>query len=157
MNQAPWRMTDNVSYGFAATTTNGDCGKCYHLQFTGTNAIGKKMIVMVTNIGSDVHQGQFDLMIPGGGVGIFDALSKQISQNGGSNSDLGSQYGGFRTTCGADATCIRNKCNAAFSSAALADLKAGCLWYVDWFSYADNPAIYYKEITCPQDLINRYK
>jgi hypothetical protein len=157
MNQAPWRKSDNVSYGFAATPTNGDCGKCYHLQFSNTAISGKKMIVMVSNIGGDVKSGQFDIMIPGGGVGIYNALSTQVSQNGGSSSDLGSQYGGFRTKCGSNATCVRNMCNSVFSTAALSDLKNGCLWYVDWFQIADNPNIYYKEINCPSDLVGRYK
>jgi hypothetical protein len=40
---------------------------------------------------------------------------------------------------------------------ALADLRDGCLWYVDWFQIADNPEILAKEITCPPELINKYK
>jgi hypothetical protein len=157
MNQAPWRKTDNVSYGFAASTKNGDCGKCFHIQFTNTAISGKKMILMISNIGGDVKEGAFDMMIPGGGVGQFNALSNQVSQNGGSSSNLGAQYGGFRSTCGNNATCVRNMCNTVFSSAALADLKAGCLWYVDWFQIADNPNTFVKEITCPSDLVGRYK
>jgi hypothetical protein len=48
-------------------------------------------------------------------------------------------------------------CNTVFSSAELADLKAGCLWYVDWFQIADNPNTFVKEITCPSDLVAKYK
>jgi hypothetical protein len=48
-------------------------------------------------------------------------------------------------------------CNSAFSTAALADLKAGCIWYVEWFQIADNPNTLVKEMTCPPDLVNRYK
>jgi len=115
------------------------------------------MVIMVSNIGGDVSQNQFDLMIPGGGVGAFNALSNQISQNGGSSGNLGAQYGGFRTTCGPDKNCIRNMCNSAFSSAALADLKAGCEWYIDWFDAADNPTANSQSVTCPQALIDKYK
>ena len=56
------------------------CGKCFQLQFDGgfrhgepkaAHAMmkGKTMIVMASNIGHDVGGGQFDIMIPGGGLG----------------------------------------------------------------------------------------
>jgi hypothetical protein len=157
MNQAPWRMNDTVSYGFAAATTDGDCGKCFHIQFTNTAIQGKHMVVMISNIGGDVKQGAFDMMIPGGGVGIYNALSNQVSQLGGDNSNMGGQYGGFRATCGNNATCVRDKCNSVFKGDKLTDLRNGCLWYVDWFQIADNPATLVQQITCPQDLLNRYK
>jgi len=32
-----------------------------------------------SNTGSDVHAGQFDLLVPAGGVGIYDACSEQWS------------------------------------------------------------------------------
>jgi len=153
MKQVPWKVSDNLSYGFAASHTNGDCGKCFELSFNN----GKKMVIMVSNIGGDVGQNQFDLMIPGGGVGQFNALSNQISQNGGSAGNLGQQYGGFRATCGPDKNCIRNMCNSAFGSAALADLKAGCDWYIDWFDAADNPTANSQSVTCPQALVDKYK
>jgi hypothetical protein len=35
------------------------------------------MIVQATNVGSDVGEGQFDLAIPGGGVGLFNACTAQ--------------------------------------------------------------------------------
>jgi uncharacterized repeat protein (TIGR02543 family) len=157
MKQAPWKVSDNLSYGFAASHTNGDCGKCFELTFTNTSISGKKMVIMVSNIGGDVGQNQFDLMIPGGGVGQFNALSNQIQQNGGNNSDLGIQYGGFRGKCGNDKSCVRRMCEAAFGSSALADMKAGCDWYVDWFDNADNPQANSSSVTCPQALIDKYK
>ena len=42
----------------------------HRLTFTSTSIAGKKMIVQATNTGADLAQGQFDLAIPGGGVGI---------------------------------------------------------------------------------------
>jgi len=156
MKQAPWKVSDNLSYGFAASHTNGDCGKCFELSFNN----GKKMIIMISNIGGDVANGQFDLMIPGGGVGAFNALSNQISQNGGNSGNLGQQYGGFRSSCAMQGNvkeCVRNMCNSTFSPAALADLKAGCEWYVDWFDAADNPTANSQSVTCPQALIDKYK
>jgi hypothetical protein len=163
MDQAPWKVNDNVAYGFAASHSNSDCGKCFQLQFKdngyggSASIIGKTMIVMVSNIGGDVGGDQFDIMIPGGGVGIFNALSNQVSSNGGNSGNLGQQYGGFRATCGNNATCISNMCSSAFGSSGLSNLKAGCDWYVDWFKINDNPNVLRKEITCPQDLVNKYK
>jgi hypothetical protein len=157
MYQAPWAVNDNLAFGFAASHTNSDCGKCYELTFTITQ---KKMVVMISNIGSDVDGDQFDIMIPGGGVGQFNALSTQVSQNGGSSSNLGAQYGGFRTTCqnqGGDInTCVQNMCNSTFSSAALSNLKAGCSWYVNWLRSGDNPNVNFVSVNCPKALVDRY-
>ena len=47
------------------------------LTFTSTSIAGKKMIVQATNVGADVGEGQFDLAIPGGGVGLFNACTDQ--------------------------------------------------------------------------------
>jgi hypothetical protein len=49
----------------------------FRLTFTSTSISGKKMIVQATNVGADVGEGQFDLAIPGGGVGLFNACTKQ--------------------------------------------------------------------------------
>ena len=80
------------------------------------------MIVMASNIGYDVEEGQFDMMVPGGGVGLYDALSTMVS---GSNVQWGAQYGGFLTYCqqslGYDNTvakyqeCVKDMCAAAFT------------------------------------------
>ncbi|MCL2284088.1 MAG: hypothetical protein FWC26_12300 [Fibromonadales bacterium] len=164
MDQVPWKVTDNLAYGFAASHKNADCGKCFLLQFkdngeggmSGTIS-GKKMVLMISNIGGDVSGDQFDIMIPGGGVGAFNALSNQISQLGGSSSDLGVQYGGFRGKCGNSVSCVQGMCNTAFSSSGLANLKAGCQWYIDWFGISNNPTAYVKEITCPSELVAKYK
>ncbi|MDR2731994.1 MAG: hypothetical protein LBB36_02115, partial [Fibromonadaceae bacterium] len=50
-------------------------------------------------------------------------------------------------------TCLKNKCSI-FTNAAL---KAGCEFYADWFMAANNPTILYKEVDCPQYLIDKYK
>ncbi len=170
MGQVPWAVNDNLAYGFAASHSNGDCGKCFELTFTdngqggttGGNISGKKMVVMISNIGGDVGGDQLDLMIPGGGVGIYNALTKQIQQNGGPQSpQLGDQYGGFRSPnnggCGNNATCVQNMCNAAFNSAGLAKLKAGCQWFIDWFKIANNPQATKTVVDCPEALKNAYK
>ncbi len=167
-NLAPWAVNENVSYGYAATPVEGDiCGKCYQLDFQGggdegSNAIaGKKMIVQAINVGHDVQGGQFDLLIPGGGVGAFNACS---SQWGVSNEELGEQYGGFLSKCfneiGHDAEnqalkeCVRRQCDSVFGSRGLSDLEAGCNWFVDWLHAANNPRIAYQEVECPSELQN---
>lgn len=174
---APIKINDSLSYGYVATAgAEGNvCGKCFQIQFDGkgkydtkpTHALlnGKTMIVMASNIGYDVGSGHFDILIPGGGLGNFDSFSKQL---GVSESDLGARSGGFLTSCqqnglGHDATpeqyksCVMQKCTAIFGrDAKFADLLRGCEWFADWFEAADNPTFLYKEISCPDYLVQRY-
>ncbi|WP_157360350.1 cellulose binding domain-containing protein [Aliagarivorans marinus] len=172
-DMAPKRISDTLSYGYAAVPASGDiCGKCYQLTFTGKGkyndlepgsqalkAANKTMIVMATNIGYDVHGGQFDLLIPGGGVGAFNACSNQW---GVSDHELGAQYGGFLTSCQSQLgysdtealkSCVRNSCDSVFSDPSMDSLKQGCYWYLDWFEMADNPMLEYEEVACPTALL----
>ena len=167
---SPFAVSNNLSYGYAATSSGDVCGRCYQLEFTGQShnapgdpgsaaLAGKSMIVQAINVGYDVGGGQFDIMIPGGGVGAFNGCSNQW---GVSNSELGAQYGGFLSACkqelgynasGAEyKSCVANRCNNIFGSRGLTDLQAGCLWYADWFEAADNPALRYREVACPAEL-----
>ena len=70
--------------GFVASSRQfAGCNRCFELDLIerwplspgdraeGAAARGKRMIVQATNIGADVEETQFDLMIPGGGVGLF--------------------------------------------------------------------------------------
>lgn len=152
-DMAPWSVSDNLSYGYVAF--NGvPCGTCFQIQFTGgthngkadsCKALGgKTMFVQVTNIGG-IGQGQFDIMIPGGGVGDFDACTKQWG-----SSDLGARYGGFLSACNGDKSCVQNKCNTVFASKPT--LKAACNWFVDWYGAADNPTLKYQKVNCPAEL-----
>ena len=184
-DMAPIQVTENLSYGYVAGTADSKCGKCYHLQYDGHFANemennpprethkalkGKHMIVMASNIGMDVAggnanlpAGQFDLMVPGGGVGAFDALSTQVN---GANVNWGAGFGGFLTECqnqlGYDATmaayqtCIKDMCDAAFGNSGLPNLLRGCHWFADWYMAADNPTYYIEEVECPQYLIDHY-
>jgi hypothetical protein len=103
------------------------------------------MIVQAINIGGDVDTHQFDLLIPGGGVGAFNGCSTQWG-----TADLGAQYGGFATTCGTNVSCVTDRCNKTF--AGKADLLAGCTWFTTWFNAANNPKIKYAEVACPQAI-----
>jgi hypothetical protein len=159
-NQAPRAIGDNVSYGYVAVP-NPSCGTCYHLQFTGTGKFnandpgskaiaGKHMIVKVANTGGDVAGNQFDLAVPGGGVGInANTCTAQWKL---SSSDLGPTAGGFLTACTGSyeqkKSCVRDKCNKLPEG----DARKGCLWFVDWFQAADDPNFRYEPISCPNDI-----
>ena len=174
-DMAPIQVTENLSYGYVAAPGaqfGGGCGKCFHLQFNGGNHAndvkethlalkGKHMVVMASNIGHDVEAGQYDMMVPGGGVGAFNALSTQI---GVPASGLGANGGGFLTECqqslGWDNTveayqqCVIKKCDEVFKD--WPNLLRGCKWYAEWFMAADNPTYNWEEVECPQYLIDHY-
>jgi len=178
-DMAPIAVNENLSYAYVAGPgSQTTCGKCFHLQYdgsfkdaSGNNAPkathkalkGKHIVVMTSNIGHDVEVGQFDLMVPGGGVGAFDALSVQVS---GQNVNWGAGFGGFLTECqskiGYDNTlekyqeCVKDMCDAAFGNAGFPNLLRGCHWFADWYMAADNPTYNWEEVECPQYLIDHY-
>jgi Glycosyl hydrolase family 45 len=159
-NQAPRFIGDNVSYGYVAVP-NPSCGTCYHLQFTGTGKFnandpgskaiaGKHMIVKVANSGGDVAGNQFDLAVPGGGVGLnANTCTAQWKL---SSNDLGPTAGGFLAACSGThdqkMSCVRDKCNKLPDG----DARKGCMWFVDWFQVADDPNFRYEPIACPSDI-----
>ncbi|KAL9655526.1 hypothetical protein ABK040_002193 [Willaertia magna] len=133
-NNQPFTI-GGVLYGFAAS--NGvPCCSCYELLFTDTALANTKMIVQVTNRGDDLGQRHFDILMPGGGVGIFDGCSPQFgSWNG------GNRYGGVWSV---------SQC-AGLPAA----LQQGCYWRFNDFKNADNPNAYFKRVTCPSVLTDR--
>jgi len=172
-SMVPRAIDDTLSYGYAAVPDDGTgdvCGRCYELTFLGTGYYndndpgsreiqGKRMIVQAIDTGWDLNSRQFDLLIPGGGVGLFDACTYQWGVT--DPSVLGAQYGGLLTTCSRDPAnrdhdalkaCVRDKCDTLFAGSARADLRAGCGWFIDWFAAADNPDLDYREIPCPVEL-----
>ncbi len=158
----------DMAFAFAAVpaANGGSCGKCFQLTFDGTGKYsndanikklkGKKLIIMATNVGGDVQQGQFDIMIPGGGVGMFNGCS---SMGWGSQ---GEQYGGLLSECEKESnykatkykSCLTEKCNKSFSNDA--EAKKGCLFLADWMGAAGNPNHNYVEVECPQVLKDKY-
>lgn len=162
----PWAVSATLSYGYAAVSKGADyCGKCYQLQFTGGShnstvdagskaLLGKTMIVQAINNGG-VGSDQFDLLVPGGGVGLLNACSKQWG-----TADLGEQYGGFFLACQKannfdyekSKTCAKAKCDSVFANKP--ELRTGCEWFTGWFGAPDNPAVTYKEVTCPDAITN---
>ena len=178
-DMAPVAVNDTLAYAFVAgSAATTSCGKCFHLQYdgsfkdaSGSNAPkethkalkGKHIIVMASNIGHDVKAGQFDLMVPGGGPGIFNALNLMIDR---SDIEWGAQYGGFLTYCqqklGYDKgltdyqSCVTEMCNAAFGDSKYPNLLRGCLWFSNWYMAADNPTYQWEEVDCPQYLLDKY-
>ena len=167
-NQFPIIVNDQLAFAFAATPGGeSNCGKCFDLQFTGEgkyastslhkSLVGKHLIVMSNNVGYDVAGGQFDVMIPGGGYGIFDGCSAKMGWG-----SQGSQYGGLLDQCETESnyksdkykSCLQNKCAASFSSDP--EAKEGCLFLANWLNAAGNPLLTYKEVECPQELLDRY-
>uniref|UniRef100_A0A7S1PJ52 Cellulase n=1 Tax=Percolomonas cosmopolitus TaxID=63605 RepID=A0A7S1PJ52_9EUKA len=143
-NQHPFTK-NGVMYAFAAA--NVPCCQCYELEFLshsvgGASAYrgqlaGKKMIIQVTNKGGDLSGDHFDLMIPGGGLGIFDACSHQF---GGHN--WGNRYGGVTS---------ESQCAGLPSQH-----RAGCYWRFRDFKNADNPGVKFRKLSkCPSELTSR--
>lgn len=158
-----------MAFAFAAVpaANGGSCGKCFQLTFTGTGHYSstnantrrlkdKKLIIMATNVGGDVQQGQFDIMIPGGGVGMFNGCS---SMGWGGQ---GAQYGGLLSDCetetnyssGKYKSCLTEKCNKSFANDE--EAKKGCLFLATWMEAAGNPEHNYVEVECPQVLKDKY-
>ena len=182
-DMAPIKVNDTLSYGFVAGPSNQGCGKCYHLQYDGSThnkgndgpdvkethiaLKGKHLVVMASNIGHDVdlESTQFDLLVPGGGVGIFNALSTQIgktpeelgSNNGGVLSYCMDKLGYWQVTKEQYQECVIEKCDVVFDSTAWPHLNRGCKWLATFFEAADNPSFVWEEVECPQYLVDKYR
>ena len=155
---APWSVSDTLSYGFAAFN-NVPCGTCFQIQFSGKGQYNgsdpgsmaikdKTMIVQVINIGDMGSPNQFDLLMPGGGVGSNNACTGGAAQW--SNIDIGATSGGMIASCARDKSCIQQKCQAAFGN--MPQMLAGCNWVTSWFAAADNPQMVYQKIACPAEI-----
>ena len=172
-SQTPIIVSDKLAYAFAATPGNDNtCGKCFALTFTGQGKYettanhqalkGKTLVVMASNIGYDVQGGQFDVMIPGGGVGLYNGCSgmgwgSQGKTYGGLLSDCEDEIGygndkiDFLTT---RKNCLTEKCEKTFANDT--EAKEGCLFLATWMEAAGNPLHTYKEVPCPEALKQRY-
>ena len=174
LNQIPMVINETLAYAFAASPGYGPnvCGKCYELKFTGKGKyetkynhrklIGKKLIVISNNIGYDVSGGQFNLQIPGGGVGTHHGCDGIFF------GDLGATYGGLLNDCEDEVgwkgsekliyekrkSCLIKKCNTSFEGVELA--KEGCLFLANWMEAAGNPYVEYEQVECPKELLDKY-
>ncbi|EJP70787.1 K-family cellulase [Beauveria bassiana ARSEF 2860] len=138
-NNQPWAVNSKLSYGFAATAINGGsestwCCACYKLTFTSGPVVGQEMIVQSINTGGDLSSNHFDLLIPGGGVGLFNGCTSQYGGN-----FPGARYGGVSS---------RAECDKLPQA-----IIAGCRWRFDWFKNADNPTFSFAQVQCPRGLL----
>jgi len=174
-DMAPRALNENLAYAFVAASQKDACGKCFQIQFDGGNhdnlikeahrlIKGKTLIAMATNTGTDVAGDQFDIMVPGGGPGMFNSFATQMGVD---QSLLGANNGGLLTTCQLEINnydtaavvfqdCVKKKCNAVFNKPEHKQLLDGCLWFVDWYMTADNPTFIYKEVECPKYFTDKY-
>lgn len=139
----PWAVNSTLAYGFAAANVAGGseatwlCA-CYELTFTSGPVNGQKMVVQVVNTGGDLGHNHFDLLIPGGGVGIFNECK---SQWGAPADGWGQRYGGVSS---------QSEC-----SLLPAQLRPGCNWRFTWFKNADNPTVSFKPVACPKAITDK--
>ena len=110
------------------------------------------MIVQVINNGG-VAQDQFDLLIPGGGVGALNACSNQWGYVGDLGATVRRLLGQLQRRRERQED-LRHE-QVPQSSANKPELLAGCDWFINWFGAADNPNLVAKEITCPALLKSR--
>jgi hypothetical protein len=92
------------------------------------------MAVQITNTGSDLGSNQFDLAIPGGGVGIFNGCQKQYNAPA---EGWGSRYGGVGS---------KDQCKQLPSA-----LQPGCEFRFDFLGGGD-ASVTFTEISCPSQL-----
>ncbi|ENN70547.1 endoglucanase [Dendroctonus ponderosae] len=140
-DQEPFVYNETITLGFvAASFTDGadysQCCSCMLLSFSEQIA-NKKMVVQVTNTGSDLSRNHFDIAMPGGGVGIFNGCTKQWEAP---TDGWGDRYGGVHSI--EDCENLPEK------------LQEGCKWRFQWFEGADNPTVEFIQIECPQQLID---
>ncbi|ROW07288.1 hypothetical protein VMCG_03952 [Cytospora schulzeri] len=94
------------------------------------------MIIQSTNTAGGVGANQFDLLIPGGGIGEFqNGCLRQFGIT-----FPGDPQGGVdsRPDCGELPT---------------QRLRDGCYWRFDWFHGANNPHVNFTQVRCPSELI----
>jgi len=136
-NNQPWAVNSTLAYGFAAanlqglTEANWSCA-CYELTFNSGPVNGKKMVVQAINTGGDLGANHFGLLIPGAGVGIFNACTSQWNAPA---DGWGARYGGISS---------KSQCQTLPPQ-----LQPGCNWRFDWFLNADNPTLTFVPVACP--------
>ena len=139
----PWVVDAKFSYGFAAAKLVGksesetNCA-CYALQFTSGPVTGQTFVAQVISAGGDLGENHFDLLTPGGGVGLFNACQ---SQWGAPSDGWGARYGGVATA----AQCLQLP----------KQLQPGCNWRFSWLKNADNPSVSFRRVRCPDEIVSK--
>ncbi|KAJ8967913.1 hypothetical protein NQ317_018834 [Molorchus minor] len=110
------------------------CCACFLLEYSGT--LGKKFVVQVINEGSDYSQNQFDLVFPGGGVGLMDTGCTR--QWGAPVGGWGEQYGGVTS---------EEECSELPE-----ELQEYCLFRWQFLEDVSNENITFTQVKCPDEL-----
>ena len=130
----------NLAYGFIAGKIAGQdmktsCCKCLELTFKD-QLVGKKMIVQLTNTGEELKENHFDIMLPGGGRGVFkEGVPKHIP-----GANVTNDWGGFDD---------KKYCKT------FGPFEEGCNFRFEWFENANNPFVDYVEVECPAVLTEK--
>lgn len=140
----PWVINDYLAYGFTSasftgikdTTDSNKCCACFRLDFEGSLA-GKVMVVQVINTGSDLGYNEFNLVIPGGGVGYH--VHGCSNQWGLPQKNWGDQYGGLNSV---------ENCSQIPPA-----LRKGCEFRFTFMEGISNPAASFTEVKCPSELV----
>lgn len=141
-NQGPMIVNSTLAYGFAGVSFKGGadyslCCGCLMLTFKHNKLANKKMIVQYTNTGGDAVVNQFDLAIPGGGVG-YNTIGCQTQWNAPPDG-WGQRYGGVSS---------RAQC-----SILPAPLQKGCQFRWDWLNGVENPNVEFTQVKCPSAIV----
>ncbi|CAG9772809.1 unnamed protein product [Ceutorhynchus assimilis] len=141
-DQQPWIVNSTLSYGFAAASFEGGvdesrCCTCMLLSFQGQLA-GKQHLIQITNTGSDLSQNQFDLSLPGGGVGLCTVSCARMF--GCEPTGWGEQYGGISSL---------EECDDLPKV-----LQPGCRWRWEFMEGVPNPEVTFQEVQCPKEIVN---
>lgn len=144
-SQQPWYDAQRkVSFGFAAAHVGGQkesqtCCACYELRFEKNLP---RMVVQVGNTGADLAGNQFDIQVPGGGFGIFDACSNQWNLK--SKTAWGCRYGGIMCAGLGKKGCDRMP----------KQYRRSCEWHFDYLG--DNPRVssVYR-VACPAEITKK--
>ena len=146
------RTGQNVYFGVGSYgNDNKRAGRCYRIT---TDSVDRDLIVQVVNQGSDVADGNFDLMQADGGFGIFDACSSSsVPQYSSVSTAWGDIYGGWSSSAGCKNLPQYPQCG----SHPVDDLQQMCLWSFRKGLRKEigdsNPKILQMcEISCPDQL-----
>ncbi|CAH1285997.1 unnamed protein product [Diabrotica balteata] len=140
-NQQPYVVNETLAFGWSAASfqvgiDTSNCCHCMLLSFKDRLA-GKQMLVQIVNTGSDLTENQFDLQIPGGGVGIFNRGC--MTQWGTGEDGWGRRYGGVSTI---------EECTLLPEV-----LQPGCRFRFQFLEGVDKPKVSFQEVKCPVELI----
>lgn len=87
---------ESYVYATAGSYSDMECGKCYLVNLKEEGY--PFLLLQVINSGSDIQRGHFDIMIPAGGFGYYNACSQDCKKNycGGGPCHLGMFDGSFQ-------------------------------------------------------------